>query len=246
MASLWNASRGIHSRYAAGSARIVAPKPSIRETRRVASTPAPFSDEFAATAREEALRLAARAVELRARGERWLERAGDLLREADRMEQRVRELDELLGRAPQLRLDLQTTNLQGQRIREEATRILLERRGLNRPIHYREWFELLENCGVSVAGKDPLATFLTQISRSPVVARNPDGPGMYELDPHGAYERARRAVVEATLAVSTARDSGETGALTAAEAQLVLARRTLEGVLDARITLLSDRIGSPS
>ena len=34
-------------------------------------------------------------------------------------------------------------------------------------MHYREWFELLDSSGHEIAGKDPLAVFLTQISRSP-------------------------------------------------------------------------------
>src|SRR4051812_40029552 len=176
----------------------------LRKSRTIASEPAPFSNQFAQMARDEAARLAARAQEFRARGERWLERAGDLLREADRLDHRVRDLDELLGRAPQLRLDLQSRRLQGQRLREEATRILLDRRGLRVAIHYRKWFELLEEEGVKVAGKDPLATFLTQVTRSPVVVRvSGDGQGVYELDPHGAYERARARVREALAGQST-------------------------------------------
>lgn len=195
----------------------------------MANEPAPFSDQFAQTAHEETERLTARAAELRVRGERWLGRAGDLLREADRLEHRVRELDELLGRAPQLRLDLQSRLLQGQRLREEATRILLDRRGLGTAIHYREWFELVEEDGVEVVGKDPLATFLTQITRSPVVVRVDEERGVYALDPHGAYERARdrlRALVT----------DGSVG-----EAERDAARRELDAVLEARTRLLSDR-----
>ena len=197
----------------------------------MASERAPFSDEFAATARDEAARLAARAHELRARGERWLQRAGELLREADRLDHRVRELDEILGRAPQLRLDLQTRALQGQRLREEATRILLERRGVRVPIHYRDWFALLGEEGVEVGGKDPLATFLTQVTRSPVVVRvEHEGQGVYELDPHGAYERARARLREALSASATDGD------------RLAAARRELDAVLDARTRLFHERV----
>ena len=38
-------------------------------------------------------------------------------------------------------------------------------------LHYREWFDLLAQPGHEIAGKDPLAVFLTQISRSPVVRK---------------------------------------------------------------------------
>ena len=198
----------------------------------MASTSAPFSDEFAETAREEAARLAVRAEELRGRGERWLERAGDLLREADRLDHRVRELDELLGRAPQLRLDLQTKQLQGQRLREEAARILLERRGLRVPIHYREWFTLVTDDGVTVAGKDPLATFLTQITRSPIVVRVNAGSGVYALDPHGAYQRARARLQAAVADAGGPDDSNGDG-----KAALVRARRDLDAVLEAKMKL---------
>jgi hypothetical protein len=48
-------------------------------------------------------------------------------------------------------------------------------------LHYREWFDLLTRQGHAVAGKDPLAVFLTQLSRSPVL-RKGARPGHYELD----------------------------------------------------------------
>jgi hypothetical protein len=203
----------------------------------MASDPMPFSNEFARTAREEAARLAARAQEIRSRGERWLERAGDLLREADRLDQRVLELDELLGRAQQLRLDLQSRHLQGQRLREAATRILLRRRGLRASIHYREWFDLITEEGIVVVGKDPLATFLTQITRSPVVVRVEGGQGVYELDPHGLYEGARAHLQEALAMQAAAPDHQAT---TAEEVEL--ARRKLDAVLEARTLLLHDWI----
>lgn len=42
-------------------------------------------------------------------------------------------------------------------------------------------FELLTESGFAVAGKDPLATFLTQLSRSPVMHKTTQA-GVYELD----------------------------------------------------------------
>lgn len=203
----------------------------------MASSSASFSDEFAQTARAEAARLAARAQEIRTRGERWVERGGDLLREADRLDQRVRELDELLGRAPQLRLDLQTRQLQGQALREEAARILLDQRGVRVAIHYREWFELVIAEGLTVAGKDPLATFLTSITRSPVIARVDAGQGVYQLDPQGAYERARSRLQQAMADGATA---------DADESDVEGARRELEAVLEARTKLFSGRLSRTS
>src|SRR5918911_33417 len=48
-------------------------------------------------------------------------------------------------------------------------------------LHYRAWFDALRAAGFDVAGKDPLAVFLTQLSRSPVVRRGTQS-GVYELD----------------------------------------------------------------
>jgi hypothetical protein len=70
--------------------------------------------------------------------------------------------------------------LRGPAIRETAVRVLTARGGVE-AIHYRQWFKLLAAAGYGVAGKDPLAVFLTQISRSPVVRKGTQA-GVYELD----------------------------------------------------------------
>ena len=70
--------------------------------------------------------------------------------------------------------------LRGPAIRETAVRVLTARGGVE-ALHYREWFKLLGAAGYGVAGKDPLAVFLTQISRSPVVRKGTQA-GVYELD----------------------------------------------------------------
>ena len=59
-------------------------------------------------------------------------------------------------------------------------------------LHYREWFDLLTQAGYEVAGKDPLAVFLTQITRSPAV-RKGARPGEYVLD------RGARATLQRRL-----------------------------------------------
>lgn len=217
----------------------------------MATHPAPFSDEFATTAREEAERLSVRASELRARGERWLARAHAVLAEAERLEAQVRDLDELLGRAPQLRIDLQSGELQGQQLREAAARILLERRGPGVPIHYREWYELLTEDGLVAGGKDPLATFLTQITRSPIVSRVEGAEsGIYLLDPKGAYDRARQELADASRSLRLLRVEAEGGAsdagLPLAEAQQKAARaqKRLDAVVEARMNLLHGCLAS--
>jgi hypothetical protein len=203
----------------------------------------PYSDEFAATARQEVERLAVRASEFRVRGERWIERGEGLLDEAERLAGKIRDLDELLGRAPQLRLDLQTIELQGQQLREAATQILMQQRGLRNPIHYREWYALMNEAGLVAVGKDPLATFLTQITRSPIISRVGGAAGTYQLDPVGAYDRARAAVAQATRAVNDVRvavpSDRETAerAVTDAKRQLASAERQLDEVVEARTVL---------
>ncbi len=70
--------------------------------------------------------------------------------------------------------------LRGAQIRETAVRVLASS-ATSQAVHYRTWFELLRREGFAPAGKDPLATFLTQVGRSPVVQRS-TAPGMYSLD----------------------------------------------------------------
>ena len=73
------------------------------------------------------------------------------------------------------------TLLRGPAIRETAVRVLLEHPEGAQAMHYREWFELVASAGYRVAGKDPLAVFLTQLSRSPALRRGTRS-GVYELD----------------------------------------------------------------
>jgi hypothetical protein len=203
----------------------------------------PYSDEFADTARKEVELLSVRVAELRARGERWIEQGEAVLAEAMRLEGRVRDLNELLGRAPQLRIDLQTQQLQGQQLRGAATQILLEHLGARRPIHYRAWYALFTEAGFAAAGKDGLATFLTQITRSPIVSRVEGESGIYELDPTGAYDRARAAYADATKALTEMQvsvpSSRETTERLTKEARdrLAKAKRTLDEVVEARAAL---------
>jgi hypothetical protein len=90
------------------------------------------------------------------------------------------------------------TVLRGARIREAAVRVLAAHGRPDAPVHYRDWFELLTSQGFMPAGKDPLATFLTQIGRSPVVQRTTTS-GMYGLDldfPQRARQRLTRLSAE--------------------------------------------------
>lgn len=91
--------------------------------------------------------------------------------------------------------------LKGSRIRETAVRVLAGTPQAEAPIHYRTWFELVRSQGFVPAGKDELATFLTQLGRSPVVQRA-GGPGMYALD--FAYpQRAREGLTHLRAELQT-------------------------------------------
>jgi prefoldin subunit 5 len=73
------------------------------------------------------------------------------------------------------------STLRGAAIRSVAVRLLAIREDPLAPIHHASWFSLVRQAGYEVGGRDPGATFLTQISRSPVVARG-SKPGVYQLD----------------------------------------------------------------
>ncbi len=71
--------------------------------------------------------------------------------------------------------------LRGPAIRATAVKVLLAHPQRPDALHYRDWFALLNNAGYSIAGKDPVAVFLTQLSRSPLVRRSTQS-GVYQLD----------------------------------------------------------------
>ena len=92
----------------------------------------------------------------------------------------LRRMDEMLGVAPQLSLDAHG-ELRGQKLQEIAVELLRQKKGAGVAVHYREWFDLLEEAGLHVGGKDPLSTFLTQIARAPAVESVRPRSGQYRL-----------------------------------------------------------------
>lgn len=87
-----------------------------------------------------------------------------------------------------------TTPLRGPAIRRAAVRVVLEHPGRPQALHYRDWYEALSAAGHEISGKDPLAVFLTQLARSPVVRKGTQS-GVYELD-RGAPRRLRARLHE--------------------------------------------------
>jgi hypothetical protein len=80
--------------------------------------------------------------------------------------------------------------LRGPEIRTQAVRMLLADPAAPEALRYRDWFQRLLGAGLVIAGKEPRAVFLTQLTRSPVVRKSTQA-GIYELDRH-APERLRR------------------------------------------------------
>ena len=91
------------------------------------------------------------------------------------------QLDEMLGNTPQLSMTPSDDTLRGQRLREVAIQVLKLHRADAAAVHYREWYELVVHDGHRVAGKDPVATFLTQVSRAPEIESLGHRSGLYRL-----------------------------------------------------------------
>lgn len=101
--------------------------------------------------------------------------------------------------------------VRGPQIRQAAVKVLLADPRRPQALHYRDWHALLEQNGYVVAGKDPLAVFLTQLNRSPVVRRGTQS-GVYELNTgavaqlHRRLEERQRELRKLIAAPSSAAD----------------------------------------
>ena len=133
------------------------------------------------TLEDEYRALATQVHEQRERADRLRTLADRLEDNATRDEHLLRELAALLGRDPQMRLDDLDERLRGQRLRRVAVEILRREVGPGAPIHYRQWYELLVAAGHSVGGRDPRATFLTQVHRCEQVERIGQRTGRFRL-----------------------------------------------------------------
>jgi hypothetical protein len=139
--------------------------------------------------------------------------------------------------------------LRGPRIREVAVRLLVER-GTWGALHHRDWYALLVAAGYEIAGKDPLAVFLTQLTRSPAVRRS-GAPGVYEVDRGAsAREAARLAELQRELRTLTAAvPAADLTAIRAVMAEITRAERALAEltrVLGPAPAGQSDGAGAPA
>ena len=162
--------------------------------------------------------------------------------------------DELSRGEPALQADYEapatepTSILRGPAIRAVAVRILIAHPRRPEALHYREWFNLLTEAGYSVAGKDPLAVFLTQLSRSPLVRRGTQS-GVYELDLQAQTRlRARLQDLQAELRELTTTVSNKTTDLSSIRGRrtaLNLEISKVEKALEEAEETLSRRPGIP-
>jgi hypothetical protein len=155
------------------------------------ATPEPLesSRRLSEAALAERERLLRRLEQLDRRRAKHTRQLRELDAERARLSSRVELLDELLPAAPARHLQSVEASseepargyLRGAAIRREAVRLLAESEAPEVAIHYTEWLAKFKQAGFGIESRDPAATFLTQISRSAVVARA-DRPGTYILD----------------------------------------------------------------
>lgn len=195
---------------------MAAPQPSTRLVNAVAAEREQL--------RRHRARLASEAAELRqalARVEHGLAEIDERFGLLDRLAPPVREAPPSNGDAAYLR---------GPAIRERAVALLVEHG--HDALHYREWFELLARDGHAIAGKDPLAVFLTQISRSPALRKGARA-GVYELDRQApARLRATLDRLQRELRDLTVADHGDAGAIRSRRTRLTAEIGRVERALE--------------
>jgi len=143
------------------------------------------------------------------------------------------------------------TAVRGRELRRVAAQLLWQTSG-DREIHYREWFERLLAAGYAVGGRDPLASFLTNVRDSPAVVRGAQ-PGFYRLDParrrklFAALEENAASLddLERLLAESRAiGDDDRVESLRADRRALTAERKRLESHADELAAVFGEDAGS--
>src|SRR5918912_867629 len=139
------------------------------------------SGDFLKAAQAERDLLAARLAEAQERIEHFEALAAEARDEAKSLGDSIRAIEEVAGLAPQLAMCEISEELRGERLREVALEVLQRLSASGDPVHYRIWFEALVQSGFRVSGRDPLATFLTQITRIDSVESVGRRSGLYRL-----------------------------------------------------------------
>ncbi len=140
-----------------------------------------LSSDFLEAARVERDLLVTRLAEVQERVEHFETLAAEAREEAKSLADSIRAIEEVAGLAPQLAMCEICEELRGERLREVALEVLRRLSVSGDPVHYRLWFETLVQAGFRVSGRDPLATFLTQITRIDKVESVGRRSGLYRL-----------------------------------------------------------------
>jgi hypothetical protein len=139
------------------------------------------SSDFLNAAKAERDLLAARLAEAQERIDHFEALAAEARDEAEGLATSIRAIEEVAGLAPQLAISEMSEELRGERLREVALDVLQRLSASGDPVHYRIWFEALVGSGYRVSGRDPLATFLTHVTRIKSVERVGRRSGLYRL-----------------------------------------------------------------
>ncbi|HEV7566371.1 MAG TPA: hypothetical protein VGO31_10465 [Microbacteriaceae bacterium] len=140
-----------------------------------------LSSEFMASATAEREALLLRYEECRATRDHHTALADDAAREAERFARTIRELGEILGIENQLSIVALSDELRGERLREVAAEVIWRHFRAGDTVHYKQWLELVVADGHRIGGKNPTATFLTQVARVDSVERVGRRSGLYRL-----------------------------------------------------------------
>ena len=147
----------------------------------MAADPISLSPEFKASAAAERTKLIERFGSARARSENHAQLAEEAAREADHYAKTIRELRPDPGLEDQLSIVHLSDQLRGQRLREIATQVLWRHFRAGDVVHYKQWFDLVVADGYRIGGKNPAATFLTQVARVDTVERVGRRSGLYRV-----------------------------------------------------------------
>lgn len=144
-----------------------------------------LSESFRSTALAERKKLIELYQRAREQHKDLMAQADQLALEADRYLRTVQELGELIGVEDQLSIAALTEELRGERLREVAARIVFRHFRPDEPFHYKQWLELVVAEGYRIGGKNPAATFLTQVAQVDGIVRVGRRTGLYLIETRG-------------------------------------------------------------
>src|SRR3954452_3904685 len=112
-----------------------------------------LSDHVRGAVEQERTQVAARLDEIQTQAARLHALVGQVDRDVEETSRLLRQMDEMLGIAPQLALNVDG-ELRGRELQRVAIELLRSEQGdaVGAPVHYRAWYELVVAAGGRVAG----------------------------------------------------------------------------------------------